>query len=297
MKKSKKLMREFNELADAIQSSPLFHAWTFTQNSEVREKKLRRLLPASRKLLDAGITSDMSYMLEKLDRAGRLTKGITLQEVESGVAHEKRLRLKGKGAGYDFGTENPVLKDLRLLVKLETLIYSNAEEIAQLCKQNEEFKSNGKSWLGGFLSGLRTAILHLEEPPARMTFARIEGQASVIQWTTSNKMGQAVNIEAAAKAAQTACDMPPPDPESLVNGLMAHGKVVISSAAPPKNISGVWFESARDWYLNGQPCTYLYPDDEAAAIAIWREIESQGFRMIKLEVGKLCKILCDYHDA
>jgi hypothetical protein len=132
-------------------------------NNEARRKKFARLMRREigkdweDQLLDGPygrIPGGDADLLERLDRAGKLKDGLTVQEVQKAAAHVLRVMAEGERAGsiWSAGLGLAVHKlDLHDLLNAP-----GSMEVAEAIGAAEEFRrrgSDGTAWLRGYILG------------------------------------------------------------------------------------------------------------------------------------------------
>ncbi len=98
----------------------------------------------------------MSAMLEKLDRRGRLVAGLTLEEVQAAAECENELWAEGEKAGRAWATERDRPANFDSISDSIGGYYPMCSELAGVFGVEAEFAAYGRSWLDGFICGIRS---------------------------------------------------------------------------------------------------------------------------------------------
>jgi hypothetical protein len=138
--------------------TPMGSAYYHFVNNQVRSERfasiMRRRLGRGWKgvLCQATVYEQLvgpceAVMLEKLDRAGRLTDALTLEQVAVAIKREVEAREQGWSAGTAYAAQQSVPPVPR------ELFMCPVPEAAEVFGVEGEFSANCTSWLDGFLAG------------------------------------------------------------------------------------------------------------------------------------------------
>ncbi len=186
---------EMQQLVKAME--PLLPIWAARRNAEVREKRLKLIMDKryGAEFMDA-VCDDFSGLmgsqldeqhpflkhlfdvketvLEKLDRAGKLTDSLTTAALEQAIRFDYRLGKNGYAEGKAWARDNADKLKKRAWEKIH---FSSAyhhlglrlhcDFVGMLGLQQDYRSKGGDAWFKGFLSGVDHVVWELHHPRAK----------------------------------------------------------------------------------------------------------------------------------